>query len=189
MNQPEGDDLTKNSQLYYDLINSKSFFKNKGKGAAAKGRSGNMFSPGTTSDDGSLNQPAVVIEIIDLEAPAISFKCTDLELSIKDNIQLYVVNHVELFKQGKFSEFFTDKPPEKLDAKQVKRLEKVALFAKLSECHNIGNKICHASMMLNAFVDARSNTFNSMNDIPGMFDIITVHAKLLYQVLHTCVPS
>lgn len=196
MSQPnyEGiDDLSKNSQIYYDLINSKEYFKNiKGKATGPKGRV-QMFSPGTASDDSSQPTTNMVIELVEEAVPVVvptsNWKCSESEIEIKENMLVHIGGYEEFFSQGQFSDFFTDKPPGKLDERNSKKPDKVALFAKLCEYHNYGNKSIHACIMFKAFESARSSETDSLSDVKGIFETVTIYAKLLYQLLCDLVPS
>ena len=184
----EGEDLSIHSDLFYSLIRSKEFFKNKGKGP--KKRSGNMFSPG--SDDGSETVVAAAATSADIsvdEIPCTDFRNSDSEFGIKGSIEVHVSEFVPFFMLGKFHEFFTDKPPGPLDERNAKNPAKVTLQAKMCEWNNYGNKSCYHTIMLAAFETLRSRKYNSLNDCPGVMDLITTYAKLLMQVLHEIVPS
>jgi len=176
------------------LINSKSFFKNlKGKVQVPRGRGGaNMFSPGSISEDGSIPAALVVTDLTEVELTANvvpEFKCSEVEISIKQNILVHISSFEESFGKGQFNDFFTEKPPAKLDDRNSKKPDKVAQYAKMSENHNYGNKSCHAVILLSGFDSSRSTQFDSLSDVPGAFEAITVHARLLYQVLCLLVPS
>ena len=187
----EGEDLSIHSDLFYSLLRSKEFFKNKGKGT--KKRSGNMFSPGSDVEGSQITVAAAAAatsaESFVVEIPCTDFHNTDEEFRIKGSIEVHISEFMDVFKLGPFNEFFTDKPPSKLNARELRQLDKVTLNAKMCEWNNYGNKSCYYTILLAGFENLRSRNYQSLNDCPRVFETITTYAKLLMQVLHKLVPS
>jgi hypothetical protein len=170
------------SELYYSLIrakqNSSIFNKNNNNNTYTQsllvGRGGGqMLSPDSQHE---IREHTIV------ENSLTSFKCTEEENRIKQLIWIHLEN-IPLLQSAPMSQVWAETPPPKMDKKKKYTKTQETEMSRNSALHNLGNKINLSVTNTSAFDECKKDCARSIGTYPGLCDVMSLHANLLFQVL------
>ena len=121
-------------------------------------------------------------EPIILDNSTTTFKCTEEENRIKQNIWIHLEN-IPMLQSAPMCQVWAETPPPKIDKKKKYTKTQETDMGRNSALHNLGNKINLSVTNSSAFDECKKDPARPIGTYLGLCDVLSLHANLLFQVL------